>query len=176
MLDPDLVAAASADRHRHDRLRLDRGVNCQRDMIAPIVIAIVITTCPRWSEVPLSRPLTEVQLSRRGVGLGRDGILSISGVCGRADIALATAARARLFFHPTSCSPTLRARSIFGWLCSVVTARPHHPPRELGPTFHLTAPGEKARRHRSVEALAARMRQRRRSGPPSSKRRRPDVA
>jgi hypothetical protein len=64
---------------RHGRVRLDSNVT-----IAPIVIAIVITTLAVHSvSVTAVRSDAEVQLSKRDFGFGRSSIPSISGVYGK---------------------------------------------------------------------------------------------
>jgi hypothetical protein len=77
MPDYDLVAAPFADRH------VTAGATSMVAVtIAPIVIAIVITTLAVDSvSVTAVRSDAEVQLSKRNFGFRRDSILSASGVC-----------------------------------------------------------------------------------------------
>jgi hypothetical protein len=81
MLDHDLVAAQFADRH------VATGSTSiiapiATVTIAPIVIAIVITTLAVDPvSVTAVRSDAEIQLSKRPFGFGRDSILSASGVC-----------------------------------------------------------------------------------------------
>jgi hypothetical protein len=76
MPDNDLVAAPFADRH------VATAFASITVTIAPIVIAIVITTLAVGSvSVTAIRPNAEVQLSKRNSGFGGDSIPSISSVC-----------------------------------------------------------------------------------------------
>jgi hypothetical protein len=77
MLDYDLIAPPFTDRH------VTAGpASIVAVTIAPIVIAIVITTLAVDSvSVTAVRSNAKVQLSKRDFGFGRDSIHPISGVC-----------------------------------------------------------------------------------------------
>jgi hypothetical protein len=76
MPDNDLVAAPFADRH------VATAFASITVTIAPIVIAIVVTTLAvRSVSVTAVRSHAEVQLSKGDFGFGRDSTPSISGVC-----------------------------------------------------------------------------------------------